>query len=82
MQSGGLELAAEEYSMMSNGESTLPQQLNRKREVKYKTMSLPPDSFHDLTVTWVEDPSHFWCQLLTNTKIIAGINGESSGSLH
>lgn len=71
MQSGGLSAAAD--SLMSNGESTLPQQLNRKREVKYKTMNLPPDSFHDLSVTWVEDPSHFWCQLLTNTTTIAAL---------
>ena len=71
MQSGGL--GTEEHSLISNGESTLPQQLNPKREVKYKTMSLPPDSFHDLSVTWVEDPSHFWCQLLTNTRTIAAL---------
>lgn len=71
MQSGGL--GAEEHSLITNGESTLPHQLNRKREVKYKTMSLSPDSFHDLSVTWVEDPSHFWCQLLTNTQIIAAL---------
>lgn len=71
MQSGGP--GVEEHSMISNGESMIPQQLNRTREVKFKTMSLPPDSFHDLNVTWVEDPSHFWCQLLTNTNTIAAL---------
>lgn len=70
MQSGGSSVATD--SQMSNGDSsTVLRQSNRKREAKYETISLPTDSFHDLTVTWVEDPSHFWCQLLANVQTVA-----------
>ena len=41
------------------------------REVKYNLTSLAVDSFHDLIVTWVEDPSHFWCQLLSKAEAFA-----------
>lgn len=71
MQSGGVSAAAD--SVMSNGESTMPRQSNRKKEVKYETLDLSPDSFHDLTVTWVEDPSHFWCQLLSNLTTVEAL---------
>ena len=68
MQNGGQTTPA--AVPLTNGNSTIPRQPNLKREVKYETISLSPDSFHDLSVTWVEDPSHFWCQLLRNTDII------------
>ncbi|KAL9980435.1 hypothetical protein ACROYT_G009026 [Oculina patagonica] len=71
MQSGGVTAAAD--SVMSNGESTIPRQSNRKKEVKYETLNLAPDSFHDLSVTWVEDPSHFWCQLLSNLTAVEAL---------
>ncbi|PFX27913.1 Tudor domain-containing protein 1 [Stylophora pistillata] len=68
MQSGGLSTAA--AVPLTNGDSKLPQQPNLRREVKYNSISLPPDSYNDLSVTWVEDPSHFWCQLLGNTDLL------------
>ena len=67
MQSGGFGAATE---TLSSGHGTIPRQPNLKREVKYELISLSPDSFHDLSVTWVEDPSHFWCQLLSNVEIL------------
>lgn len=67
MQSGG---AGTTTDALSNGHATIPRQTNLKRDVKYELISLPPDSFHDLSVTWVEDPSHFWCQLLSNAEIL------------
>ena len=72
MQSGGVSAATD--SVMSNGESAaIPRQTNRRKEVKYETINLSPDSFHDLTVTWVEDPSHFWCQLLSNLTTVGAL---------
>ena len=67
MQSGGVSAAADS---LTNGDGTIPRKSNLKREVKYEMLNLPSDSFHDLSVTWVEDPSHFWCQLLSNTETI------------
>ena len=67
MRSGGLETTTDPPS---DGHATISRQSNLKREVKYELISLPPDSFHDLSVTWVEDPSHFWCQLLSNAEIL------------
>ena len=57
---------------LSNGHTPLaPRPLNvPKNEVKYQSISLPADSYHDLSVTWVVDPSHFWCQLLSNLEVL------------
>ena len=68
MQSGGLSTVTD--SLANGHAATIPRQSNLRREVKYELISLPPDSFHDLSVTWIEDPSHFWCQLLSNAEIL------------
>ena len=49
--------------MLSAGISGEP---SRQLGLKYQQVSLKSDSFHDLCVTHVQDPGHFWCQLITN----------------
>ena len=43
---------------------------SRQLGLKYQQIQLQIQSFHDLCVTHVRDPGHFWCQLTSNTKLL------------
>lgn len=72
LQSGSHGVAT--YSLSNSHTPLAPRPLNvPKKEVKYRSISLPVDSYHDLSVTWVVDPSHFWCQLLSNLEVLEAL---------